>query len=91
MGHLQHARKIGLILFNELADYGKKDASSTQAKKLYKLFDSSKGKILDNVTKYATTTPLEFVADTFNGLCCGQKFDKDTMKLYKKFGGVIPA
>lgn len=39
------------------------------------------------VSRYAQTSPLEFVAETYAGLIDGRTFDNDVMALYKKYGG----
>ena len=43
--------------------------------------------IAGKVSPYAKESPLEFVAETFAGLCDGIKFDDDVMALYKKYNG----
>ena len=39
------------------------------------------------VTRYAQSSPMEFVAEVFSGLVAGQKFDDDVMALYLKYKG----
>ena len=39
------------------------------------------------VSRYATTSPAEFVAEVFAGLKDGKVYDNDVMALYKKYGG----
>lgn len=39
------------------------------------------------VSKYATKSPEEFVAETFSFLTKGEKLPSDVMALYKKYGG----
>lgn len=43
--------------------------------------------IARKVSRYATTTPLEFVAETFSGLVRGIKYDADVMRLYRSLRG----
>ena len=43
--------------------------------------------IAGEVSRYAQTNPLEFVAETFAGHIGGKKYSKNVYNLYKKFGG----
>lgn len=89
MGHLQHNHSIGSDLFYQLASYDlSKTELSEKGKKLWDLFNKSKDTTI-KVSQYSQTTPGEFVAEVFKGLCSGKKFDDSVMDLYKEFGGVM--
>ena len=49
--------------------------------------DETIQKIVRKVSGYATTTPAEFVAETYKFLKSGQVMPKDVMTLYEKYGG----
>jgi hypothetical protein len=42
------------------------------------------------VSKYARTAADEFVAETFAGMMAGNRYDKDVMDLYRRYGGPAP-
>jgi hypothetical protein len=42
------------------------------------------------VSRYAATCPLEFVAETYAGLATGESYTRDVMDLYRKLGGPKP-
>ncbi len=44
--------------------------------------------IAQHVNDYASSNPLEFVAEVFKGLFDGKQYDEKIMELYKKFKGV---
>ena len=89
MGHFQHLNNVGVNLFNQLSNYDlSKTKLNKKGKELWDLFNKSKDTVL-NVSDYAKTTPAEFVAETFNGLCYGIKYDDKVMDLYQKLGGAV--
>ena len=53
----------------------------------FKNFPSSAKKIAREVSRYAETMPVEFVAETFNGLVNGNIYSDRVMKLYELLGG----
>ena len=75
MGHLQHCvnTKSNLVDLDE---------------KSFELFTNSKD-IASNISKYAETSPTEFVAECFSKIVDGHKLDDKTMELYKQLGGYI--
>ncbi len=49
--------------------------------------DPEKQYIANTVSHYATTSPMEFVAEVYASLCSGHKFDSRVMKLYESYKG----
>lgn len=47
-------------------------------------------KISAEVSSYAATSPVEFVAETYTALVHGKTFGAEIMAIYKGLGGVIP-
>ena len=93
LGHLQHffspdIPKIHLQLGNaeEIKEWNMK--ITPEAQKLRDLFDSSIEQIKD-VSFYAKSSPLEFVAEVFSYLCDDEKLSKETIDLYQKLGGAM--
>lgn len=79
IGHSIHYNNNREI-FNTLAD---------NKNELVKEFRNNENfqKIAQQVSNYAKTEPLEFVAEVYKGVKKGKKFDDDVMALYKKYGG----
>jgi len=48
---------------------------------------SQNAKIARRVSRYAASSPAEFVAETFAGLRTGQRYDREVMKLYRELMG----
>ncbi|ALO99058.1 hypothetical protein SHL15_8090 [Streptomyces hygroscopicus subsp. limoneus] len=44
----------------------------------------------DGATPYASTNPMEFVAEVFTVLAAGKKLPRQVEQMYKAFGGVMP-
>ncbi len=93
LGHLQHffspdIPKIHLQLGNaeEIKEWNMK--ITPEAQKLRDLFDSSIEQIKD-VSFYAKSSALEFVAEVFSYLCDDEKLSKETLDLYQKLGGAM--
>lgn len=83
MGHLQHFRNTSFFsqIYGKLSDNPKQIAKFTN--------NPTAQKIASKVSWYAQTQPNEFVAEVYAKLCNGVKFDDETMKLYKKLGGIL--
>jgi len=92
IGHAVHYQNVGEEQFKNLRYFGGREKDYLKASQRLKaeLGDSLYGSIQSNVSMYATTSPTEFVAETYSYLCNGQKFSNEIMDLYKKYGGVIP-
>ena len=75
MGHFQHC-------------INKKSNLADLKKNFAEVFEESK-QIALCVSKYAGTSPTEFVAECFAQMADGIKLDNDVMKLYKKLGGLV--
>ncbi len=90
MGHLQHHNNIPKNLYYDLRkEEAIKDKKlSKKTKDLRELFQS-KIDTAGQVSSYAKTSPLEFVAEVFAGLCEDVKFSDEILELYQKLGGVI--
>lgn len=93
IGHVLHNKNIGSKKYSELIYHQGK--SKEEIEKGVEKFSSQIGEdkiqaISGNITKYATTSPAEFVAETYSHLCNGGRFSNEIMDLYKKFGGVVP-
>lgn len=73
-GHMLHHRAIGEA-FNRLERPGPNT------------FSPDNYEIAAKVSRYATTCPAEFVAETFSGHASGIKYDNDVYDLYDKYGG----
>lgn len=73
-GHMLHHRAIG-----EAFDRLERPGPNT--------FSPGNYEIAAKVSRYATTCPAEFVAETFAGHTSGIKYDKDVYDLYDKYGG----
>ena len=77
MGHLRHQDTYKF--YNE----AKKESS-----KIYQEFQQHNiQSIARQVSSYATSDPLEFVAETYKRLRRGQSFSDNVMALYKELGG----
>lgn len=48
---------------------------------------SERGRMLRQVSSYASTNPTEFVAETFTGRMTGKTYLPEVMDLYRKYGG----
>lgn len=70
--------------FNLMADYKLDSQLGQQFKN-----DETIQNVARKVSGYATTTPAEFVAETYKFLKSGQEMPKDVMTLYEKYGGPI--
>jgi lambda family phage portal protein len=76
-GHTLHQKQIGY-----------KEASSLIKEKFGRGGEGMKNsQIAGRVSDYATTNPMEFVAEVFAGHINGKKYDADVMELYKKYKG----
>jgi hypothetical protein len=76
-GHTLHQKQIGY-----------KEASSLIKEKFGRGGEGMKNsQIAGRVSDYATTNPMEFVAETFAGHINGKKYDAEVMELYKKYKG----
>ena len=75
--HNVHIKSIGLEETRRLKTglFGKEQEGATNKE------------IAGEVSRYAQTNPLEFVAETFAGHIGGKKYSKNVYNLYKKFGG----
>jgi hypothetical protein len=97
MGHLQHNNQYSN--FDSLGVKYKKDAKGNrtldfdfdmnQQSEAVKDFinDLAKQRIAARVSWYATTSPGEFVPETYSRLVAGKKLDDEIMALYKSYGG----
>lgn len=88
MGHIQHRNNLGKEIFNQISR-SPRSKLPEKAKELVDLFIKNKKTVASRVSDYATESVLEFVAETFAGLCEGVKYDSKVMDLYQKLGGVI--
>ena len=60
----------------------------TEGSKIYQEFQQANiQNVAGQVSDYAKSNPLEFVAETYKRLRRGQTFSNDVMVLYKKYGG----
>ncbi len=75
--HLRHFKNANKE-FKTLNQTYKQKSAFTEAER--KLINSS-------VSKYASTDPLEFIAETYTGLKDGIVYDENIMALFERFGG----
>lgn len=75
VGHALHRERLGHLDFQDLRAAGW--PGDTEAK------------IARQVSRYATTHPGEFVAETFSGLVNGERYSDEVMALYKKYNGPV--
>ena len=75
MGHLQHCVNTN----SNFVDLENKFAE---------LFNKSQN-TASKVSKYALTSPTEFVAECYAKMVDGIKLDSDVMELYQKLGGAL--
>jgi len=62
--------------------------ATKQNSKIYQEFQQPDiQKIAEQVSNYAKTNPLEFVAETYKRIRRGQTFSEDVMQLYRKYKG----
>ncbi|MBR2068793.1 MAG: hypothetical protein IJ877_03425 [Candidatus Gastranaerophilales bacterium] len=89
MGHYQHYINAGAQMYNDLANPGKikDEAEYSKIIKLIELFH--KTDTAAKVSEYASTSPLEFVAEVYAKLCEGIELSDKILDLYKKLGGVL--
>lgn len=78
MGHLHHQKASPIKTLVSHFTYQKN-------KKF--LNDKTQQYIANSVSNYATSDPVEFVAEVYAGLVNGAKYPDKVMELYKKFGG----
>ena len=71
-GHNAHMQLLG----------EKKSAQYIKQKLTY-----NEARVASEVSDYAKTNPLEFVAETFAGHLNGKKYSKSVYNLYKTYGG----
>jgi len=71
-GHNAHMKSLGE---QKSAQYIKQKLTNNEAK------------VASEVSDYAKTNPLEFVAETFAGHLNGKKYSKSVYNLYKSYGG----
>lgn len=93
-GHLFHNKNAILDYDLMHVVYDKQTGKPTKIGKLAKGFLESKEEqfIASKVSKYATYSPLEFVAEVYSRRLFGATFTDDIMKLYEKYHGPqIPA
>lgn len=79
-GHYIHQKNNKI--FSLMADYKLDSPLGQQFKN-----DEIIQRVARKVSGYATTTPAEFVAETYKFLKSGQEMPKDVMSLYEKYGG----
>jgi hypothetical protein len=73
-GHNTHMKSLGE---EKSAQYIKQKLTDNEAR------------VASEVSDYAKTNPLEFVAETFAGHVNGKKYSKSVYNLYKSYGGPI--
>ncbi len=87
MGHAQHCHSAGIEFYGQMDELENivKGTDTTISKEF--LTSEEKQRIARQVSKYATASPSEFVAETFAGLVGGKKYTKEVMDLYKHYKG----
>lgn len=87
IGHIKHRKNIGNAEYYRLQESFslKKNSAEDLAKKFKEL--EPKWEVIKKVSRYATVSPVEFVAEVFACLSNGYEFDDDVMDLYEKYGG----
>lgn len=79
LGHYLHSMNI--------SEFDKRlGRLSSRRKKSFKNNEQQQT-IAAKISKYATTNPLEFIAECFSYMCAGNKLPDDVLKLYKHFKG----
>lgn len=76
--HMLHDRAIGSTEFNRLPRPPKGGGSSLSFRDL---------STASQVSRYATTCPVEFVAETFSGHTSGRRYSQEVYDLYDRYGG----
>lgn len=78
--------EIGHLLHQDTYKLWKE--ANKEGSKIYQEFQQDNiQRIARQVSDYATSDPLEFVAETYKRLRRGQSFSDDVMTLYKKYSG----
>ena len=88
MGHYQHNANLGALYGVLLLSSNHNINMPGECSELINLFKNSKN-VPSKVSEYATTSPMEFVAECYAKMIDGIKLDDDVMQLYIKLGGVI--
>lgn len=86
IGHLEHLENVGIAEYRKLGAGFRDDMPRKEAKAKFRKMEPAWEAAL-KVSDYASSSPKEFVADTFACLKNGVKFDDDVMELYQKYGG----
>ncbi len=97
IGHKEHAKNVGLEIFNLLATLqydGSEDKSEVNMKlrKNMQKFMQNEPEwyVVCSAFPYGMASPAEFVAEAFACLVNGAELDDNIMRLYEKYGGVMP-
>lgn len=56
----------------------------------YGVNSKTKKSVASRVSKYATTSPAEFIAETYAGLKTGRRYDRQVMSAYREAMGLSP-
>lgn len=86
IGHLMHSRNIGES-YRYLADQQQLTFTETLSRAQT---DGFSGAVFDNISWYALSSDLEYVAEIYSYLKAGHKFCPEIMKKYFSLGGVLP-
>ena len=91
LGHWQHYNNPDFKDFYSVSSFieagSKMFKVSDKVQKLRDLFEKNKD-LAKCVSGYASTSPLEFVAECYSKMIDGQKLPESIMKLYQALGGV---
>jgi len=79
VGHALHHRALGTAY-----------ATDPALRRPSALTRTEKQLIIAEVGEYASTKPVELVAEVYNAMMAGRQFSKAIMDLYAKFGGPLP-
>ena len=89
LGHLVHEKSYAL--HDKCCTLDAYKQANMEPTKMLKDFlaNPEEQRIAKSVSGYAASSPNEFVAETFSYLIKGEKFTKEVMDLYKKYGGPL--
>ncbi len=86
IGHKAHCDKIGPRKYIDLNADFRQCKTREEVKAKFREIEPC-WEVALKVSDYASSRPVEFVAETFACLQNGVKFDDDVMELYEKYGG----
>lgn len=89
LGHIQHFVSNGSRYINKLLKPEEFKKQGREITPEVKDFIENHKKTAIQISSYATSSPLEFVAEVYAGMINGYKYSDEVMALYKKYNGAL--